>query len=140
MTYKGVMFSDIPNFAQVMGYINASWTLKADLASRYLCRLLNYLRDHGVSFCVPKSKDPLLERLPIVNFTSGYFQRALDRLPKQGSRPPWRFNQSYLQDRKVLLREPIDDGVLQFVKGTEVLAVRAEPINGVTLSNEVRSR
>ena len=143
MTYKGVMFSDIPNFAQVMGYINASWTLKADLASRYLCRLLNYLRDHSLSYCVP-TNDPSVERLPIVNFTSGYFQRALDRLPKQGSRPPWCFNQSYLQDRKVLLREPIDDGVLQFVAATEerptVLAVRAEPIAGVARSNGVRPR
>ena len=116
MTYKGVMFSDIPNFAQVMGYINASWTLKADLASRYLCRLLNHLRDHDFSYCVPVTHDPSVARLPIVNFTSGYFQRALDRLPKQGSRPPWRFNQNYLQDRKVLLREPIDDGVLRFTR------------------------
>jgi cation diffusion facilitator CzcD-associated flavoprotein CzcO len=143
MTYKGVMFSDIPNFAQVMGYINASWTLKADLASRYLCRLLNYLRDHSLSYCVP-TNDPSVERLPIVNFTSGYFQRALDRLPKQGSRPPWCFNQSYLQDRKVLLREPIDDGVLQFVEATEdrptVLAVRTEPIAGVARPNGVRPR
>jgi cation diffusion facilitator CzcD-associated flavoprotein CzcO len=135
MTYKGVMFSDIPNFAQVMGYINASWTLKADLASRYLCRVLNHMRDHGLSYCVPKTNDPSLERLPIVNFTSGYFQRALDRLPRQGSRPPWCFNQSYLQDRKVLLREPIDDGILQFVPASEerhtVLAARAKAMAGV---------
>jgi monooxygenase len=132
MTYKGVMFSDIPNFAQVMGYINASWTLKADLASRYLCRLLNHLRDHGLSYCVPKTDDPSIERLPIVNFTSGYFQRALDRLPKQGSRPPWRFNQSYLEDRKVLLHQPIDDGVLKFVEATQDRStVRAKPIAGV---------
>ena len=115
VTYKGVMFSDIPNFAQVMGYINASWTLKADLASRYICRVLNHLRDHGLSYCVPKPTNPSLVRLPIVNFSSGYFQRAADRLPKQGSRPPWSFNQSYWQDRKVLLREPIDDGELQLV-------------------------
>ena len=143
MTYKGVMFSDIPNFAQVMGYINASWTLKADLASRYLCRLLNHLRDNGLSYCVPRVNDPSIERLPIVNFTSGYFQRALDRLPKQGSRPPWCFNQSYLQDRKVLLREPIDDGVLQFVEATgdrpAVLTVRTEPITGVARSSGVSS-
>ena len=143
MTYKGVMFSDIPNFAQVMGYINASWTLKADLASRYLCRLLNYMRDHGLSYCVPKTNDPLVERLPIVNFTSGYFQRALERLPKQGSRPPWCFNQSYLQDRKVLLREPIDDGVLQFLEATEdrptALAVRTQPTAGIARSDGARS-
>ena len=144
MTYKGVMFSDIPNFAQVMGYINASWTLKADLASRYLCRLLNHMREHGLSYCVPRTNDPAVERLPIVNFTSGYFQRALDRLPKQGSRPPWCFNQSYLQDRKVLLREPIDDGVLQFVATPEdrhtPLAVGAEAMAGLARPNGLRSR
>ena len=143
MTYKGVMFSDIPNFAQVMGYINASWTLKADLASRYLCRLLNHMHDHDFSYCVPRIGDPSVERLPIVNFTSGYFQRARDRLPKQGSRPPWRFNQSYLQDRKVLLREPIDDGVLQFARAIEdrptVRAMRTEAIAGVVQSNGARS-
>jgi monooxygenase len=144
MTYKGVMFSDIPNFAQVMGYINASWTLKADLASRYLCRLLNHLRDHGLSYCVPKPNDASIERLPIVNFTSGYFQRARDRLPKQGSRPPWRFNQSYFADRKVLLHEPIDDGVLQFAAAREErptsLALRAKAIAGVARSNGLGSR
>ena len=144
MTYKGVMFSDIPNFAQVMGYINASWTLKADLASRYLCRLLNHLRDHGHSYCVPRTTDPSVERLPIVNFTSGYFQRALDRLPKQGSRPPWCFNQSYLQDRKVLLHEPIDDGVLQFVAAPTdrptVPAVRTDSMAGKVRSNGISSR
>jgi hypothetical protein len=77
--------------------------------------------------------------LPIVNFTSGYFQRALDRLPKQGSRPPWCFNQSYLQDRKVLLREPIDDGVLQFVAAPEdrhtLLAAGAEATAGLARPN-----
>jgi monooxygenase len=114
MTYKGVMLCDVPNFAGVMGYINASWTLKADLASRYVCRVLNHLREHGHTYCVPRNLDPSVERLPVVDFTSGYFQRAFDRLPKQGSRPPWRFNQSYWQDRKLLLREPVDDGVLQF--------------------------
>jgi len=126
-----------------MGYINASWTLKADLASRYLCRLLNHLRDHGLSYCVPRTTDPAIERLPIVNFTSGYFQRALDRLPKQGSRPPWCFNQSYLQDRKVLLHEPIDDGVLEFAEATQdrptVLAVGRESMAGVARSNGVSS-
>jgi hypothetical protein len=92
---------------------------------------------------VPRIGDPSVERLPIVNFTSGYFQRARDRLPKQGSRPPWRFNQSYLQDRKVLLREPIDDGVLQFARALEdrptVRALRAEAIAGVVQSNGARS-
>jgi hypothetical protein len=82
--------------------------------------------------------------LPIVNFTSGYFQRALDRLPKQGSRPPWCFNQSYLQDRKVLLHEPIDDGVLQFVEAPKdrptALAARTEAMVGAAQSNGVSSR
>src|SRR6185295_9450401 len=77
-TSKGVMFCDMPNFAQVMGSINASSTLKADLASRCLCRLLNHLRDRGLSYCVPRASDPSIERLPIVNFTSGYFRRTLD--------------------------------------------------------------
>jgi cation diffusion facilitator CzcD-associated flavoprotein CzcO len=89
-SYKGALYSDIPNLASVFGYTNASWTLKADLISDYVCRLLNYMGKHGYDSCTPRDTDPTIERLPPVDLSSGYFQRAMDKLPRQGSRKPWR--------------------------------------------------
>jgi cation diffusion facilitator CzcD-associated flavoprotein CzcO len=114
LSYKGVLLSDIPNLASVFGYTNASWTLKADLISGYVCRLLNYMDARGFSRCTPRNADPNIERLPPIDFSSGYFQRAMDKLPRQGPRKPWRINQNYIRDLLDLRFTPIDDGVLEF--------------------------
>ena len=114
LSYKGAMCSDVPNFAAVFGYTNASWTLKADLICSYVCRLLNYMEKHGYRQCTPRNKDPNIELLPPVNFTSGYFQRAMDKLPKQGSRKPWRIYQNYILDIMTFRFAALDDGVLEF--------------------------
>jgi hypothetical protein len=114
LSYKGAMCSDVPNLAAVFGYTNASWTLKADLICSYVCRLLNYMEKHGYRQCTPRNKDPNIELLPPVNFTSGYFQRAMDKLPKQGSRKPWRIYQNYVLDIMTFRFAALDDGVLEF--------------------------
>jgi monooxygenase len=116
MTYKGALYSDIPNLASVFGYTNASWTLKADLLCGYVCRLLNYMEKHGYDMCTPRNADPTLERLPLVDFSSGYFARSMDKLPRQGSRQPWRVHQNYIRDVIALQLAPIDDGVLEFTR------------------------
>jgi monooxygenase len=114
MGYKGFLFSGLPNFASCFGYTNASWTLKADLTSQFLCRLLNHMQRQGFTQCVPRNNDPELEDLPWVDLSSGYFQRALDRLPRQGSQPPWKLHQNYLRDLLQLRLGSLNDGVLQF--------------------------
>jgi monooxygenase len=114
ISYKRVLFSDIPNLASVFGYTNASWTLKADIICGYVCRLLNHMHKHGYSQCTPRNTDPTLELRPPVDFSSGYFQRAMDKLPRQGSREPWRIHQNYLQDIIALRFAAVDDGVLEF--------------------------
>lgn len=113
--YKGCMFSDIPNMAIVFGYLNASWTLKVDIVADFVCRTLNHMQASDTQVAVPVlgSDGPITEEA-IFDFSSGYVQRALDILPKQGDRMPWRLNQDYLFDRKVLREQPVDDGVLAF--------------------------
>ncbi|MDX2235905.1 MAG: NAD(P)/FAD-dependent oxidoreductase, partial [Hyphomonadaceae bacterium] len=96
--YKGMMYSDVPNLASVFGYTNASWTLKADLTCEYVCRLLNKMEREGLRQCTPRMADPAMPREPWIDFSSGYFQRALDRFPKQGARAPWRLHQNYALD------------------------------------------
>ena len=112
--YKGMMFSDVPNFASSFGYTNASWTLKADLTCNYVCRLLNYMDAHGVRQCTPRNRDPLLGAEPFLDFTSGYVQRAIDKLPKQGTRAPWKLYQNYALDIVTLKYGAVDDGVMEF--------------------------
>ncbi len=118
MAYKGLMFSGVPNFASCFGYTNASWTLKCDLTSQYLCRLLTHMRKKGFSHCVPRNDDPELREEPWVDFSSGYFQRALHKLPKQGSKLPWKLHQNYIRDIRLLRRGKLEDGVLQFAKAS----------------------
>ena len=98
MTYKGLMFSGIPNFAITFGYTNASWTLKADLVSEFVCRLLNYMDDNGFDTVVPEHPGAAVDELPFMDFTPGYFQRSMHLLPKSGSTAPWRLKQNYLLD------------------------------------------
>jgi monooxygenase len=114
MSYKGAMYSDIPNLASTFGYINASWTLKADLTAEYVCRLLKYMDAHGYDCCTPRQSDRSMVEEPAIKFTSGYIQRARDVLPKQGSKRPWKFHQNYALDLLQLRFAPIDDGRMEF--------------------------
>ena len=114
-SYKGVMFSNVPNFALVFGYTAASWTLKADLAALYFCRLIKFMDEHGHDVALPYLAEPdALEKRPMLSLSAGYIQRALTELPKQGPGHPWVIHQDYLMDRKILLRDPLQDGVLHF--------------------------
>ena len=113
MAYKGMMLSDVPNMAFTVGYTNASWTLKADLTSEYVCRLLGHMDEHGYRKAVPV-RDPSVKDAPFLDFTSGYVQRALKDFPQQGDREPWRLRQNYAIDLRKLRHGAIDDGVMQF--------------------------
>ena len=114
MNYKGLMFSGLPNLASSAGYTNASWTLKCDLTCQYVCRLLNYMDKKGMAYCVPRNNDASVEERPWVDFSSGYFARALHLFPKQGSKMPWRLYQNYPKDILLLRYGKVDDGILQF--------------------------
>jgi monooxygenase len=114
LAYKGVMFSGVPNFASVFGYINASWTLKADLISRYVCRLLKFMDRKGLCQVTPLSSEQTATAPFVENFSSGYMQRALASWPKQGAKPPWRVYQSYLQDIISLRWAPVNNTALHF--------------------------
>ena len=113
MVYKGMMLSDVPNLALCFGYVNASWTLKADLTAEYVCRLLRHMDRRGATIVVPRS-DPSVGVQPFLSFTSGYVQRASAILPKQGTRRPWQVHQNYFMDMLALRFGRIDDGVLRF--------------------------
>jgi monooxygenase len=114
LNYKGMMYSDVPNMAAALGYTNASWTLKCDLTCEYVCRLINYMDRHGYRQCMPHNSDPSIEPMPSLNFTSGYVQRSIAKLPKQGSRRPWRLYQNYALDIVSLRFGKVDDGVMQY--------------------------
>ncbi|MEH6792312.1 flavin-containing monooxygenase [Parasphingorhabdus sp.] len=115
INYKGVMFSGIPNFGMTMGYTNASWTLKADLTSEYVCRLINTMERKGTPIATPTL--PAGEAMatdPMLDFSSGYVQRAIEDLPKQGDRKPWRLNQNFPKDIINLRHKAVDDGAIVF--------------------------
>ena len=114
LTYKGMMLSDVPNMAYVVGYTNASWTLKADLVSQYVCRLLNHLQATSQMQCTPCLNDPAIEPVNWVDFTSGYVQRSLDKFPKQGNQAPWCLHQNYARDIVNLRYGKLEDGTMQF--------------------------
>jgi cation diffusion facilitator CzcD-associated flavoprotein CzcO len=113
-SYKGMMFSGVPNLAATFGYTNASWTLKADLTAEYVCRLLNHMEKGGFTECRPINNDPGLEAAPWLDFSSGYVQRALNRLPQQGSKAPWKVYQNYALDLMAFRYGKLDDGVMRF--------------------------
>ena len=115
LNYKGMMFSDVPNMASSFGYTNASWTLKCDLTCEYVCRLLNHMDEHGYRQCTPRQVDPSLSEEPWIDFSSGYVQRSLHKLPKQGSRLPWKLHQNYAFDIMMLRYGRVDDGVMEFL-------------------------
>jgi monooxygenase len=112
LQYKGMMFSDVPNLAFTFGYTNASWTLKADLVAKYLCRLLNAMRKRGKVIATPHNDDPNMAAEDFTTFTSGYIQRVADQLPKQGARKPWKLNQNYALDVMALRFGSIDDAMI----------------------------
>jgi monooxygenase len=115
MTYKGVLVQDVPNLAVIFGYINFTWTEKVDLAGEYLCRLFDHLDATGQRIAIPRASgasatdESILSRL-----NSGYVARGGNALPRQGDKDPWRVSHDVRKDRHMLLRAPVDDGVLQF--------------------------
>jgi cation diffusion facilitator CzcD-associated flavoprotein CzcO len=113
LTYKAMMFSDVPNLALSFGYTNASWTLKSDLTGEFVCRLLRHMRRGGYRRCVPRPPETL-EEVPFLDFTSGYVQRAVASMPRQGARRPWKLAQNYLFDILEIRHGRIDDGVMEF--------------------------
>ncbi len=124
MTYRGVMLSDVPNLAFAIGYTNASWTLRCELGARYVCRLLAYMDRHGYVRCTPRRTDPAVTAKPVMDFTSGYVQRALPSLPRQGSRRPWKLYQNYLLDVVSLRFGRVADGTLAFARESGPRAAR----------------
>ena len=119
VAYKGLMVSDVPNFVYTFGYINTSWTLRADLVAHYATKLINYLKESGNRICTPRlsEKDKDNARNPfVIEFTPGYLKRSFHLLPKQGEGPPWFHPQDYQRDLHMLHHEPINDGVLEFQK------------------------
>ena len=114
LTYKGMMYADVPNLASAFGYTNASWTLKCDLTCEYVCRLINYMDRHNYRQCMPHNGDPTIEPMPSLDFSSGYVQRSIAKLPKQGSKRPWRLYQNYALDIVSLRLGKVDDGVMQY--------------------------
>jgi cation diffusion facilitator CzcD-associated flavoprotein CzcO len=113
MVYKGSMISGVPNFAFAAGYTNASWTLKVDLTSTYVCRMISYLDTHHYRE-VRARRDPDVGEIPLLDFNSGYVTRALPDLPRQGNRLPWRLYQNYALDRAMLGGGQLADQALEF--------------------------
>ncbi len=119
MFYRGILLEDVPNFGTVFGYTNASWTLKSELVSEYVCRIINHMDEVDRPICVPVDECNTQREL-FLNLSSGYIQRAQEGIPKQGSVQPWRLDQNYKKDKKRLRGVKIDDGILQFKKPTNM--------------------
>jgi len=118
-SYKGCAYSGVPNLASSFGYINASWTLRADLTCEYVCRLLNHMDKTGTDVCTPRLRESdagMPERPWIDNFSAGYMERVMHQFPKQGDREPWINPQNYKRDKKMFRDSPIVDGVMIFEK------------------------
>ena len=117
-TYKGVMCSNIPNMVQTFGYINASWTLRADLTAEWVCRVLNHMDEFGYDQATPRIPEILArtmeKRYWIHDFSAGYMQRMLPKMPRQGTQLPWVNPQNYRKDRKMFRDTAIADGALIF--------------------------
>ena len=114
IVYKGMMLEGVPNLAFAIGYTNASWTLRADLISDYVCRLLNALRDSGDRQCTPVNSEGLVGSGSVFDLSSGYVMRAVDRLPKQGPSFPWQVRQNYLSDYRVMKRTAVLGDAMRF--------------------------
>jgi monooxygenase len=116
ISYKGLMFNDIPNFSNTLGYTNASWTLKADLIAEYVCRLLKHMDKTGTQMVVPRRNDPSVQEIQLLDMTSGYVARAADKMPKGANKAPWKLFQNYALDRDQLHNGKLEDGVMEFTK------------------------
>ncbi len=114
ISYKGLMFSDIPNFSNTFGYTNASWTLKADLIAEYVCRLLTHMDKTGTRIAVPERNDPSVKPIPLLDMSSNYVARAEHYLPKGADRAPWKLYQDYAMDTDQLRNGQLEDGVMAF--------------------------
>jgi cation diffusion facilitator CzcD-associated flavoprotein CzcO len=128
-TYKGMMFSGVPNLVSTFGYINASWTLRADLTCEYVCRLVNHLDKLGATQVTPRLRDSdrgMPERPWIDDFSAGYMQREMHRFPRQGDREPWVNPQDYKRDKRMIRHGAIEDGALAFEKAHAV--ARSQPV------------
>ncbi len=117
MTYKSVLVQDIPNFAWFFGYTNAAFTLKADIAAGYLCRLFTYMDANGYAVATPRDAGSCVTNAGVLDdFQSGYVQRSKGMMPRQGSKLPWKILMHYEKDRRMLLKDPVDDGILSFTR------------------------
>lgn len=134
VSYKGMMVSGVPNFNMVIGYTNASWTLKADLVSRYVSRLLNYMDAHSYDRAIPQAPQDDSADQPFLDFQSGYVQRSLDQLPKQGRRAPWRLRQNYLRDLVMMRGGGLQDDGMLFSRGRPV-AVASDDVPAAAVSS-----
>ena len=110
--YRGMMLGDVPNFVYTIGYTNASWTLKVDLVAKYFLRLLRHMDAHGYDVASPTYTDPAPAVEPFLDFPAGYVLRALDELPRQGRRAPWRLAMNYLVDSVVLRWGKVDEAMV----------------------------
>lgn len=127
-TYKGMMFNDVPNLAVSLGYTNASWTLKSDLTSEYVCRLLKHMDTRGFDTCTPRKRDPSITAQKAIPLASGYILRAIEQLPKQGSKRPWRLHQNYALDMLEFRFAPVEDGTMEFARATKVANSGSAPV------------
>jgi monooxygenase len=127
MSYKGMMLSGIPNMTFALGYTNASWTLKCDLVCEYVCRLLNYMDEHGYQQCTPRDNDPTVTRQPMIDFSSSYVLRAIESFPKQGSKAPWRLHQNYALDVLGMRFGALEDTAMEFAKASRQ-STAGEPV------------
>lgn len=117
MLYNGILISDVPNMAMIIGYINASWTLKVDVAADYICRLFNYMdKNHYDEVVAPTDHGEIQQDTVMGSLSAGYIRRAADVIPKQGKHAPWQVTNNYLADRKALKKARFEDGVLQFYR------------------------
>ncbi|MCB2072428.1 MAG: NAD(P)/FAD-dependent oxidoreductase [Novosphingobium sp.] len=124
--YRNCMFSNVPNLAALFGYLNAAWTLRVDIVASWLCRLLNHMDARGFDVATPLLPEGhgLVEANPVDLFSSGYLRRGRDLIPKSATTAPWRLSMDYLSDRKEMRSAPIEDGVLQFGRATEIARAR----------------
>jgi monooxygenase len=128
--YKGAMFGGVPNLAIALGYTNASFTLKCDLVSQYMCRLLNYMDANGYRVAMPRDPGAALARESFIDLKSGYVLRAMDQLPQQGERHPWRLHQNYARDIRLFNHGPIGEE-MDFSRGPVAKASAGEQSDGV---------
>jgi monooxygenase len=119
VTYRGLMFTGLPNLAYVFGYFRHSWTLRADLISDFVCRLLAHMEEKGATTVVPRLRDEdrdmaLRPWVDPENFNPGYLARSLHLMPKQGDREPWTRLHEYVEERELLPKADLDDGTLVY--------------------------